>query len=393
MPFDSGSITFRRFAVAGGFPGAISEELLAKLDAHALRPVADAIPAELEYGWAGPKHIYDADFSFGNLVYNDCVHCALRVDTNKVPATLKLALKKMEEDAAAAGNPSGFISKSQKSQAKDAVGRKIDEELQSGKYRRPVTKGVLWDVPAGVVYASISATQQEYLLELFERTFNLQLHPIGSGLQALRAMEGQGRRREYEDWMPTRFARGPEVEDQPAEYPWVAKGPEAKDFLGNEFLLWLWHEAHMHAGTISTAAGEVAIVIDRSLDLDCAFGVTGRDGLRGSGPARMIEAIEGLRSGKVPRKAGLILDFAGNQYNLALSGESLGVTGLKLPEVEEADNPRVLFEERITLLRDFAKALDALFDEFLANRSAATWAGVTTDIRQWITAKPKAVGV
>ena len=384
MSFDSGSISFKRFIVSGQGPALPDEPTLAKLDEHALRPTEDAIPPELEYGWVGPKHVFDADFSFGNLVFNDCVSFALRIDTNRVPGELKLAFKLMEEDAAAKGNPSGFISKSQKSQAKDTVRRKIDEELQSGKYRRSKSVSILWDVPAGVVYASISTSAQEYLLELFERTFGLQLHLIGSGLAALRVMEGRGKRREYEDWKPTRFAKGPEVEDQPAEYPWVAKGPEAKDFLGNEFMLWLWHAAQTNGGLINTPAGEVALVIDRQLDLDFAFGVTGRDSLRGTGPSRMPEAIDGLRSGKVPRKAGLILDYAGNQYNLALGAEGLAVGGLKLPEVEEADNPRVLFEERITLLRDFVKALDSLFDAFLTARGSLEWGAVTNDVRAWV---------
>lgn len=384
MGFDSGSISFKRFVVSGQGPSLPDEQTLGKIDEHALRPTEDAIPPELEYGWVGPKHVFDADFSFGNLVFNDCIFFALRIDTNRLPGEMKLAFKLMEEDAAAKGNPSGFISKSQKSQTKDTVRRKIDEELRSGKYRRSKNVQLLWDVPAGVVYASISTSAQAYLLELFERTFGLQLHPVGSGLQALRVMEGRGKRREYEDWKPTRFAKGPEVEDQPAEYPWVAKGPEAKDFLGNEFMLWLWHVAQTNGGMINTAVGDVALVIDRTLDLDCSFGVTGRDVLRGAGPSRMPEAIDGLRSGKVPRKAGLIVDYGGNQYNCSLGAEGLNVGGLKLPEVEEADNPRVLFEERITLLRDFVKALNSLFDTFLAARGGAGWASVTTDIRKWI---------
>jgi hypothetical protein len=34
----------------------------------------------------------------------------------------------------------------------------------------------------------------------------------------------------------------------------------------------------------------VTIYIDRSLDLDCAYGQTGRDSLKGDGPSRMPEA-------------------------------------------------------------------------------------------------------
>ena len=63
-----------------------------------------------------------------------------------------------------------------------------------------------------------------------------------------------------------------------------------------------------------TEKGEVTIFIDKSLDLDCAYGQTGKDTLRGDGPSRMPEARDALRTGKLPRKAGLILDVNRQQY-------------------------------------------------------------------------------
>src|SRR5881628_3399849 len=71
--------------------------------------------------------------------------------------------------------------------------------------------------------------------------------------------------------------QGPEGEGQYPEYPWVAKGPEPKDFLGNEFLLWLWHEDETRETAVETDAGDVAMFFDKSLDLDCAYGQSGRD--------------------------------------------------------------------------------------------------------------------
>ena len=101
----------------------------------------------------------------------------------------------------------------------------------------------------------------------------------------------------------------------PAEYPWTAKGDGAKDFLGNEFLLWLWHETQK-TGVIETSAGHTTVMFDRTLQLDCVFGQTGKDTLTATGPTRMPEAIDALRSGKAPRKAGLIVDCPAGQFNL-----------------------------------------------------------------------------
>ena len=98
----------------------------------------------------------------------------------------------------------------------------------------------------------------------------------------------------------------------------------------------------------------------------------------------MPEALDALRSGKVPRKAGLLLDANNLQYSLNVGGEGFSFGSLKLPEVEDAENPRVLFEERIALLRDFCKTFDALFASFLKTRASSGWEGQSGSIRKWI---------
>ena len=388
MGFDSGSITFQRYAVVGQSPKMTDDALLQKLADNAMRPTEIGRPEEVEYGWAGPRHVFDQSFDFETCVFNDCIHVAMRVDTNKVPPEVKHATAMIEEESVARTNPSGFISKQQKKIVKDTVDRKLDDELRTGKYRRSKHVSILWDVPAGIVYGPSSIALREKLTELFHRTFNLELQPLASGDFAIRELERRGKRREFEDFTPTRFAKSPQDPDTPAEYPWTAKSDGVKDFLGNEFLLWLWHEAVRHTGNIKTPGGDLTIMFDRTLQLDCCFGHTGKQTLAAAGPTKLPEAIDGLRTGKVPRKAGLIVDFAGGQYNLTLTGESLAVSSMKLPEVENADSPRTLFEERITLLRDFCKALDAAYDSFLSARVSG-WNAYVAGLQKWLASHVK----
>jgi hypothetical protein len=387
MGFESGSISFRRFAVVGNQPETIDQSVLDRLAEFALRPGEVGVPEEAEYGWSGGRHVLDDQFSFENNVFADALSFALRIDTNKVPSELAKAYKLIEQDTLAKGNPSGFISKKQKKEAKETAQRKVDKELRSGKYRRSKLVSILWDLPSSTLYASVSGKSEEMLHEIFERTFDLTLQPLSAGALGLRLLEAHGKRRDYEDARPTRFVFGPEGESQQAEYPWVAKGPEAKDFYGNEFMLWLWQQADTHAGTVKTSDNdrEVSILFDRTLDLDCVFGQSGRDSLRGTGVTHMPEALDALRSGKVPRKAGLIIDASGMQYSLTLGAETFGFGALKLPEVEEAENPRVVFEERVAMLREFCKMFDAMYDAFLKIRSGAAWEGHSAAIRKWIT--------
>ncbi len=190
------------------------------------------MPPEIEYGWCGGRHVLDSRFDFERNVFNDAVSFAMRVDTNRVPAELRQAYKIMEEDAVAASNPSGFISRKQKSMVKETLARKLDKELKSGKFRRSRLTSVLWDFPTASVYSPASGPVAEKLMELFERTFGLELQPLSAGSIALKMLESRGHRRDYEDSRPTRFVLGPEGESQYPEYPWTAKGPQPKDFLG-----------------------------------------------------------------------------------------------------------------------------------------------------------------
>src|SRR5215210_4890895 len=205
MGFASGSMSFRRFAVVGSGPAVPDQSLLDKLAEHALKPGEFGVPEEVEYGWGGGRHVLDGNFGFEHNVFADALHFALRVDTNKVPGDLKRAYQFMEEQAVAAANPSGFISKGQKRDVKDVVRRKVEEDVRSGRFRRTKTSPVLWDLPTQMLYCAATHSVFEKLGELFERTFELKLVPVTAGSLALRLLEPRGRRRDYEDFRPTRF--------------------------------------------------------------------------------------------------------------------------------------------------------------------------------------------
>lgn len=367
--------------VIGQGPAAVTDEVIEKLAEHRIQEADGVVPDDESWGWCGGRHVLDAEFSHEANVFNDCVHVGLRIDSHKPPADLRQAYILLEEQAAASD---GFISKAQKRDARDAAMRKLDDEKRSGRFRRSKLAPILWDIGGSTVYGPTSIGVQEKLFELFDRTFGLSLVPLTAGSLALRRLEGTGRRRDYEDARPTRFVVGPQGESHAAEYPWVAKGPQAKDFFGNEFLTWLWFMAETNAGGVDVGrGGSVDIHIDKMLDLDCVFGVGGRDTLKGDGPTHMPEARHALRTGKVPRKMSLVLD-AGGPFGLTLSGESLAISGLRLPDIDEAENPRTLFEERIHLLRDFGGTLDGLFDAFLAVRAGGKWSTITSQVREWI---------
>src|SRR5947209_5210134 len=67
MPFASGSISFRRFAVVGkksDQPKSVDQELLDKLAEHVIKPAEFGLPDDSEYGWSGGRHLFDTQFDF-----------------------------------------------------------------------------------------------------------------------------------------------------------------------------------------------------------------------------------------------------------------------------------------------------------------------------------------
>jgi hypothetical protein len=374
MSFESGSVSFRRFLVVGGtsltakevIDGALPQMLFAR---------EGAIPEEVEYGWSGGDHVLDTELTYGKNVFADCVLLALRIDTDKAPAELVKAYTKQQEAIAAASNPSGFISKAQKRDVKDAVRRKIDDERRTGKFRKTKLVPVLYDTDRSTVYANASGSTWEKLAELFERSFARNLLPMTAGSIARRWAENASFREAYADLRPTQFADGPEGASQAPNYPWIARGAEEKDFLGNEFLLWAWYIAEI---------GKTAFFIDRSLDLDCAYGQTGKDSIRGDGPDRSLEAYSALAVGKVPRKAHLLIYHQMESFEFTLNPEVMAFGSAVLPEKDDAQTPRVLFEERIVLLATLIEITNGMFIEFMRLRVSEDWQGSVDGIRKWI---------
>jgi hypothetical protein len=160
------------------------------------------------------------------------------------------------------------------------------------------------------------------------------------------------------------------------------------DHLGNEFLVWLWHTLQNDTDTIPLADGsEVAVMLAKTLMLDCPRGETGRDSLTDDAPTRLPEAFKALQSGKLPRKAGLILVRHAAQYEFTLQAETLAVSGAALPKPEEVGlSSHDVKSARVDSLRHLTETLDLLFDTYLRRRASKAWTKEVDRIKRWLTA-------
>jgi hypothetical protein len=385
MGFLNGRVTYVRYRVSGDGPLPFGDEVLELAQQHAIGRHGSADPTDgISAGWAGGDHVLDLSFDLAKNVINDALHLALRIDTDKVPGDLLRAYTKIETDARAQLNPSGYPTKTQRLEAKEAARIRAEAESADGRFRRMKHFPVLWDGQANVLYAGTTgAAVLDRLATLFRETFGRTLEPITAGRLAFSQAQARGHLRVVEEAGPVGFLGESEAR---ATVAWAAEDPSGPDFWGNEFLLWLWHTLQADGDTLVLPDGsEATVMLAKTLTLDCPRGETGRDNLTDEGPTRMPEAFRALQAGKLPRKAGLIVVRHGAQYELTLQAETFAISGAALPKADGASG-REAHEARIDSLRHLVETLDLLYDAYGQRRTGPDWLGELGRIRRWLQA-------
>ena len=141
----------------------------------------------------------------------------------------------------------------------------------------------------------------------------------------------------------------------------------------------------VEVGEVADDKVEIAIVIDKTLDLECAWGLSGRTSLRGDAPTRRAETARAVQLGKWPRKIGLTVSQYGRVWECTLQGDRFEVSGLKLPKPEDKPQSfRALLEERLDSFATFDTALMSMYRAFIEVRTSRGWDSCRAEMRNWI---------
>jgi recombination associated protein RdgC len=392
MGFLTGRVTFTRYRVGGASPLPLSDDILEQARQHLVGRHGSSEPAEgIVAGWAGGDHVLDLSIDLGKNVINDAVHLAIRIDTDKIPGSLLRAYTQIEINARAQGNPSGVATKAQREEAKEAAKQRASAEAADGRFRRHNHYPVLWDGQTQTLYAGTASTSVlERLQGLFRETFDRPLEPITAGNLARGLAHGDPSDADRQFTIlgssPITMPGGP-AEASPS-VAWSGDDPTSLDYLGNEFLVWIWHVLQNDGETVQLSDGsEATVMLAKTLTLDCPRGETGRDQLTDDAPTRLPEALRALQAGKLPRKAGMIVVRHGAQYELTLQAETLAVSGAAIPKPDDEGLSR--HEQRIARidsLRHLTETLDLLFEAYLLRRTGTGWTDELGRIRRWLQA-------
>ena len=398
MPFRSGAITYRRFAVTGERPDMLKQELFASLRDSALGELEPIKPGETHVGFTAGRHLFDRSFDYERIGFGSGLLLGYRVDSVRVPPEIKKAYIAMAEDARLQPSKDGlgsYLPRTAKKEAREDAMRRIDEEITEGRYRRPKHTPIWWDFSKSTLYAPVSNdVEVKALNRLMLDTLDIKIEPRSAGRIALDLLHAKGRANDYDDLRAQPLSSAPpEIEraredgsrasaERP-DLPWTANEPQ--DFLGNLFLFWLWWHCETREGLVETGEGEVAIVIDKTLDLECAWGLSGRASLRGDAPTRRAETARAVQLGKWPRKVGLLVSQFGRTWQCTLQGDRFEVSGLKLPKPEEKPQSlRAAIEERLDSFATFDSAMMAMYRAFIELRTSRGWDSCRAEMRNWI---------
>jgi hypothetical protein len=163
---------------------------------------------------------------------------------------------------------------------------------------------------------------------------------------------------------------------------------EAAQFLGQEFLTWLWWRSEQTNGKMSVdGIGEpFDLFLEAPVRLVSDYGEATVVALTGGTPLDSPEARQAAREGKKLERARVRIIAKNQTYTFALDASSLAVSGLKLP-VPPNVAANEMIHARMEILEEFDQFFAQLFDAFLTIRlDAKRWSGERRQIADWVRA-------
>jgi hypothetical protein len=386
MGFLSGPVTLEAYRISDSETKQFGQGHIKTLKHFAIGQIETSSLDEPMVGFLAGEHLFDLDFDLEKNVIGEALHCGMRIDTNQIPAAVRKAWLRMELAGLMAENPDGRPTRVQRQEAKEAVAARCEDEAQSGKYRKMQQFPILWDVVDGIFYfGGTSATASELCCGVCCQAFEFELERLTAGRRASEWATKTKHRKALDEVMPSAFRAG----DTRTDIVWWNNEAGNFDFLGNEFLLWLWWRWKTQSDTIPLSDGsEVTGMFARTLSLQCPRDESGKETITAESPVHLPEATQAIRSGKLPRKAGLTLCRQGEQYELSLQAETFTIGGAKIrtEKKEDAEEGRGGLENRIESVRAMHETVGLLFEAFCEQRIGKNWSGELEQIRRWLKA-------
>ncbi len=154
------------------------------------------------------------------------------------------------------------------------------------------------------------------------------------------------------------------------------------EFLGREFLTWLWYQSHRREAVFKLEkAGDLELWFDGPVALQSDGSATTQKILCSS--ETLTEAKLALREGRKVVRANLRVVSGNEEWSLTVEPLWLNLKSLRLPKTGGEDEG--LFYERVFLIERITAIMDELFELFLEIRTSPRWREEELPaMRQWV---------
>lgn len=163
-------------------------------------------------------------------------------------------------------------------------------------------------------------------------------------------------------------------------------------FLGHEFLTWLWFLMETAPEQLVNQNEEpVLLGLGSRIVLENSRGEAIETITIKGGESELAEGRLAVQRGAVVTEMNVNLDYNGMVWMFDIKGESLDVSGLKLPESDGSDGSdkqevEAAVLDRIDLYETVVAFVQHTYTRFIKNRISTEWQNTTVPrMKQWIT--------
>lgn len=362
MSFFKKSCAITRFAAVGAHQGSLFDDMFfQRLRSCAFEDIDDKPHCEASRGWCDSGNMLTATFREADTIAGPLVMLAFRMDKRAVPPAVLNKHFAIAVGDALAHQDSPFLSRARRKELK----AQVKLRLQAKAMPVPRVFDVVWDTESGEVWLSSTAGNVvESFIAQFLLSFAVPLSPLAP--------------------LPLAMREAPELSDalnalQPERLfgPCGTCAPE--DFLGGEFLIWLWYRCREG---LPEGAGELYFCHE----VACRAGGDDKASMTGRGSSGSAAAARAILEGQRPVKVAFTHTAEnGDDYEFTLT-DALGVrlTPPPTPPAEEDEDPCAVRLEKISLLKQFCKWLDDMYRMFLVLRTGAGWHMEALSMQLWL---------
>ena len=155
-------------------------------------------------------------------------------------------------------------------------------------------------------------------------------------------------------------------------------------FLGREFLTWLWFRSDTREGLFELPTGPLEVWFDAKLTLEAQGDLKEQNSIKAENPTEAEEARASLLTGKLVSDARLRLIRDQKQWTLNVKGDTLALSGVKIPALLSREDEEQLYE-RFYLMEELEDLFADLFEQFIRTRlDDDTWRAEVHAIRSWV---------